>query len=264
MGCGWLGLPLAERLIQEGYRVKGATTRWEKMARLEQAGIIPYLIQLGVEGITGTLLSFLESETLVLNIPPGRRNPHVNTEYPASIQHLLDILIDTPVKNIVFVSSTSVLGAHTGWVDEDTPPAPQTSSGSAILEVEHRIQQLPLAWSIIRMGGLVGPQRHPGRFLAGKQNVPRGTAPVNLIHLEDAVNILTLMLELEVRGEIMHAVADQHPSREELYVQAAQRLGLEPPVFLSDTEAKGKIVRNQKVKTLLGYSFVYPNPLEML
>lgn len=29
LGCGWLGLPLAEQLLAEGYSVKGSTTRAE-------------------------------------------------------------------------------------------------------------------------------------------------------------------------------------------------------------------------------------------
>ena len=31
LGCGWLGLPLAQTLVKEGYSVKGSTTTEDKL-----------------------------------------------------------------------------------------------------------------------------------------------------------------------------------------------------------------------------------------
>ena len=41
MGCGWLGLPLAQALIRAGCRVKGTTTTAAKAPVLRAAGIEP-------------------------------------------------------------------------------------------------------------------------------------------------------------------------------------------------------------------------------
>lgn len=48
IGCGWLGLPLAERLVAEGYTVKGSTTSVDKLSLLRQKGIDAYLLQLNL------------------------------------------------------------------------------------------------------------------------------------------------------------------------------------------------------------------------
>ena len=39
MGCGWLGLPLAQSLIEKGFNVKGTTTSFEKLSVLTNIGI---------------------------------------------------------------------------------------------------------------------------------------------------------------------------------------------------------------------------------
>ncbi|RUA14157.1 MAG: short-chain dehydrogenase, partial [Flavobacteriia bacterium] len=42
LGCGWLGLPLAQRLVESGFEVHGTTTSIEKVQQLQRLGIVPY------------------------------------------------------------------------------------------------------------------------------------------------------------------------------------------------------------------------------
>ena len=42
LGCGWLGLSLAQALVKEGYAVKGSTTTEEKLEQLQYAGVEPF------------------------------------------------------------------------------------------------------------------------------------------------------------------------------------------------------------------------------
>ena len=46
IGCGWLGLPLAKKLIKENFIVKGSTTSKEKISVLKTEKIEPFLIDL--------------------------------------------------------------------------------------------------------------------------------------------------------------------------------------------------------------------------
>jgi 3-hydroxyisobutyrate dehydrogenase-like beta-hydroxyacid dehydrogenase len=39
LGCGWLGLPLAKAIVENGFSVKGSTTSTDKLTALENAGI---------------------------------------------------------------------------------------------------------------------------------------------------------------------------------------------------------------------------------
>jgi len=44
LGCGWLGLPLAEHFRDAGYSVKGSTTSDDKIELLKGKQIAPFLI----------------------------------------------------------------------------------------------------------------------------------------------------------------------------------------------------------------------------
>lgn len=44
LGCGWLGFPLAKKLIEIGFEVKGSTTTENKLAVLKSNKIAPYLL----------------------------------------------------------------------------------------------------------------------------------------------------------------------------------------------------------------------------
>ena len=46
IGCGWLGLPLAKKLIKENFIVNGSTTSKEKISVLKTEKIEPFLIDL--------------------------------------------------------------------------------------------------------------------------------------------------------------------------------------------------------------------------
>ena len=264
LGAGWLGLPLGKKLAAEGFSVKGSTTSKEKTSRLEAQGLVPYVFSLEPQGIQGEPRDFFQTDLLFLNIPPGRKDPHVRSHFPQKIQALLEKLPFTSSLKCIFVSSTSVYGNKQGIVTESTEVSPTTNSGAALVEAEELIRSHIPQTSILRMGGLAGNKRHPGRFLAGRTGLMGGNAPVNLIHLEDCIGIIQALIRQEVWGETFNCVADKHPSKASYYVQAAKALGLEPPQFLTEEEEGGKRVSNRKVKEVLSYSFRYADPMDML
>ena len=144
IGCGWLGIPLAETLIQEGATVKGSTTREEKLPLLEEKGIDPYLISLSLEKMIGDLPSFMDTDIVIINIPPGRKSGSVEESYMAKIEEVGRNINQGRTKGIIFVSSTSVYGNIRGVVKENSAPEPGTSSGKALLRSERFIQSLPV------------------------------------------------------------------------------------------------------------------------
>ena len=108
-------------------------------------------------------------------------------------------------------------------VTELSPAEPQTLSGKQILKAEQILLANPhFITTILRFSGLVGPGRHPGRFFAGKKNIPNGKAPVNLIHLQDCIDLTLLILRKEAFGYTFNAAAPHHPQRQEFYTTAAQ------------------------------------------
>jgi len=265
LGAGWLGWPLAQELVKNGYSVNASTTSTNKLDALATDGINPFLIHLLPSGPEGeSIETFLNIDLLILNVPPGRRDPEVQNNFPKKIKSLISLAQKAGVARCIFVSSTSVFSDAQGRVDEKTHPLPTTNSGKALWTVEKYLQALPnFSATIIRPGGLVGGDRLAGRFLAGKKNIPNGNAPVNMIHRTDLVNIILKIIEQKLVGETFHCVANESPTRRDFYTQQAKKHGFEIPQFLADGGAGPfKIISNEFVKKTLNYQFTFGNPMQ--
>ncbi|WP_018477892.1 SDR family oxidoreductase [Pontibacter roseus] len=263
MGCGWLGMPLAERFVHQGFRVNGSTTSTEKLGILEAKGIAPFLINLDGQQLEEQhLQDFLNTDLLVLNIPPKLRSDG-GESYLRQMHLLLATLRQSPVSRLLFVSSTSVYPDLNRVVtEEDVAYTDVQNPENTLLQVEKLFQDKE-DWvtTIVRFGGLVGGSRQPGRFMAGKHNLPNGDAPVNLIHLEDCLGVLQRIVELQKWGQVYNACADEHPHRRKFYQAAAAAIGLVPPTFKDMEETKFKLISSQKLKEQLSYVFQHPDPM---
>ncbi len=265
LGCGWLGLPLAKSLLLKGYEVKGSTTSESKLDVLKNAGISPFQIQLEENQIIGTIEDFLkETDVLVIDIPPGlRREISSSSEmkFVKKVKTLIAFIEKSGIQKIVFVSSTSVYGDSFPIVEitEETKPNPDTESGKQLAIAETILQSNPhFKTTVIRFGGLLGDDRHPVKFLAGRTNVKNPEAPVNMIQKEDCIGIIEEILKQVQQdnwGETFNAVAPQHTNRKAYYHKKAELFNLPLPIFTENSESKGKIISSKKVETILGYSF---------
>lgn len=261
LGCGYLGFPLAIALSERGWHVKGSTTTPEKMRLLEKAGIEPHLLRLDPE-FDGNPTRFLETDTLFLNIPPGRRRTHVETFYGALIAAVLHAVCRSSVRFVVFASSTSVYPAQDRvWKEEEAGISPPwRASGRALLEAERQLQSEPsLDATILRFAGLYGYERAPGRFVGGILSRPRNV--VNVIHRDDAVGAVLAVLTHDARGETFNVCSDGHPTRAEFYARAAEWLGADPPTVEDGSVRQSGLVSNRRLKERLGYAMVWPDPL---
>jgi nucleoside-diphosphate-sugar epimerase len=261
IGCGWLGLPLAEHLIKAGYHIKGSTTRKEKLRVLQDRGIEPYLLTLD-PGLRSkpAASSLLDADVLVVNIPPGRSKENVVSFHKLQISNLITAVAASPVRFVVFTSSTSVYPDLNRMVEEEDAHADE-GSGKALLEAEAMLAARPeFSTTVVRLAGLYGHGRHPVHHLAGKTNLSNAGAPVNLVHRDDCVRVISSLIRKNVRGEVFSVCSDLHPSRKELYTTKAIRLGLTPPQFAENGRPSFKIVSNAKLKAHLNYEFLYPDP----
>jgi len=270
LGCGWLGRPLAQRLIDHDVRARGSTTTPEKMDALREDGIDPYRLVLDPDLSGEDTAAFFTSPILVLNVPPPRGADDVRARHRRQIDAVRSAAAEGEVEWILFASSTGVYPSVERTVTEadqppgqpDALPGSRRSTGRAVLAAEKRLMDDPaVATTVVRFGGLYGDDRHPGRFLAGRTNVGRPEAPVNLIHRDDCVALLRTLLQQNARDEVFNACADAHPTRQAVYTRAAEVLGLEPPTFDDTDTTTGKVVDNQKVKDQCGYQFLHPDPL---
>ncbi len=257
LGCGWLGFPLAQQLIREGYAVKGSVRKKQDADKLKQSNINPYILNVGSEKIVGDLSGFLkDSETLIISIPPGlRKNPE--DSFVQKTKNLLPFIEQSRVKKVLFISSTSVYGNDETVVTEETVPKPETESGKQLVEVECLLKNnAHFKTTVLRFGGLIGSDRHPVNYLAGKKNLKDPEAPINLIHLEDCINIIRIILKKKCWDDIFNGVAPNHPTREEYYTRVAKTVGLKPPQFQQDSSSTGKTVNSDKIENVLKYRFL--------
>jgi nucleoside-diphosphate-sugar epimerase len=264
LGCGWLGLPLAKDLIEKGFTVKGSTTSMEKISVLEHSKIDPFLITLSPtlskREEEETIEKFLnESKILIINIPPKLRKNN-QEDFVGKIITLIPFIEKSTVENVIFVSSTSVYGdskASEIRLTEETKPQPDTEGGKQLLQTEHLLQSNTFfKTTIVRFGGLIGNDRHPIRFLSGRENIENPEAPINLIHQEDCIGIIEKIIETDCWNETFNAVAPFHPSRENYYTQKAIDLDLAVLKFNHVIPSIGKMILSDKLEQKLQYKFI--------
>ncbi|MGH8550513.1 MAG: SDR family oxidoreductase [Methylococcales bacterium] len=259
IGCGWLGTPLATTLITRGFRVVATRSTPGHVAELQGRGIYAIQLVLGPSLECGSLESLKGISTAVILLPPGTR-AGCGGLFPEKISNLISALIDTGINHVIFTSSTSVYPAHNRDVDETETSPPDTETGRVLLEAEKRVLETPgIQGTIIRFAGLCGPGREPGRLLAGRSDLRGGDNPVNLIHQQDAIELLATVINHRSRGRIFNGCAPCHPAKSDLYPKAAESMGLAPPVF-SRASAPFKKVRADKICRELGFVYRYPDP----
>lgn len=260
LGTGWLGLPLAQHLLSQGYTVKGSTTTPSKIATLQAAGIVPYLLEVDdrIAGEAGE--DFFDADVLIVTIPPQRDL----AAFEQSIRAIAKHIERSRVSKVIYTSSTGVYGHVSGEVDETFPPLPDRATAQGVWLAERILREQTAAdVTILRLAGLVGGNRKPGRFFAGRKNLPSGNAPVNLVHQEDCIAVIERIIEGEHWNEVFNLVADIHPPKRIFYDYQARKHNFERPQFAQDRKSgmEYKTVCNNKVKNALQYEFKHPDPM---
>lgn len=259
LGCGWLGLPLAIHFLKKGYEVHGSTTSQDKLNRLRDHGINPFLLSFNPQPEQPEDGIFFEVPVLIINIPPSLRKkpPGFHSQQIFFINSLIK---KSSIKKVIFISSTSVYPDDNPTVDESTD---LTTHNHELLKAESiLIQNSDIKLNILRCGGLMGYDRIPGKYFAGKKNLPEGDKPVNYVHRDDVIGIINDLVIKDVWGEVFNVVAPIHPAKKDIALKTAMQFNLPEPHFALDDKTDYKIVKAEKIKVLLDYKFKYPDPME--
>jgi len=250
VGFGWLGTPLGQQLVEKGYKVVGTTRNVEKIAQL--ASINLEASYWNSRENNPILAEEIVSDTAfcILNFPPGKVN--YIKEYG---EHLLCVAKQFSEKtHFIFVSTTGVYPEHIRDAKEDAFTWEENASTNHIAYAEQILHAyLQDRLTIIRMAGLIGPNRHPAKFFAGLIGIPNGNQPVNLIEQKDSIQVIIQVILKNYWGKIVNACADDHPTRKDYYTNACEKFGFELPEFIE--EGEGKIVNNDKSKLELGMRY---------
>ncbi len=263
VGLGWFGFELAKHL-DANHSVLGSKSSPESISAGMYKGVEAHYLNWDDSNSFENLNVLLDADVLVLNIPPSRKREDVVKWYGENMYVMEQGILKSPLKKVIFISSTGVFG-NREIVDEDTIPEPNTPSGTALFEAELRLLNNPkFKTSVIRPGGLIGGDRQPARYLAGREGIKGKNHPVNLVHRSDLIAITEKVIESSYTRRIFHAVAPEHPAKSDFYTVAAQKLGLEFPAFHPGDISDGKLVESEKTIEALGISMQYPNPYQMI
>ncbi len=248
IGSGWLAKPLAQHLLTVGHRVWVTTTQTEKIAELEAVNLRVLRYSLGDQLSDPSLL--FDTDVLIIAI---------TSKDLAAFNVLMDQINDSACKHIVFISSTSVY-LNDGQSHDESSEA--LNHDNPLLQIERLIQTHP-STTIIRMAGLVGPGRHPGRFFQHGKVLKNPNAAVNLIHLDDCIGVIESVIEHNAWNEIINACANTHPDKITFYTAMANQMGLPAPICEEDTDGSFKIIANNKLENTLKYALIHADVMKM-
>lgn len=256
LGCGWLGLPLAKYLVQKGFEVKGSTTSESKIHLLSEVGIEPFLLQFLPQIERESIVKFLDSDILIICIPP-RAGTFGDDFHVQQIESLVQYLSLSPIQSVIYTSSTSVYPELNREMNEND----EVIENHALVKVEQLLKNTSKNVTILRCGGLMGGERIPAKYFAGK-TINTGKIPVNYVHRADVIAIIIMILEEGFWDETYNVVSPEHPIREEIYLKNCVDLGFERPIFEeASQQIPFKIISPQKLISWTNYDFIYTNPL---
>jgi nucleoside-diphosphate-sugar epimerase len=263
IGLGWLGFPLAKSLQSKGFTVIGSTTSLEKKDRIEKLGITSVLLEMAPHPIGLGFHPLFDADILIITIPPKSRQQSVDF-YLEQLKYLKSMITNSKVKRIIFISSTSIYPEDPRRKEYlESEPLNLENTGNQIqLRGESLLQgSKDYELTIIRFGGLMGGNRIPGKYFAGKENV-LGHTRVNFIHILDAIGIVEWVILKGLWNETFNGVAPFHPFRKEIYEKNVIEYGLESPKsYSTGIHSLDRLISSQKIQDS-GYQFKNPNPLD--
>lgn len=261
LGCGWLGLPLGNLLCQAGFTVKGSTTTNEKLPVLAKAGITPYHLLFNPEAEKAPA-DFFNTEVLVITLPPQHAawGPDFHLR---QLRKIMEFLNDSRVERVIYISSTSVYPDNNTVVREMDVTRPSQAANTLLAESEALFNNLRgKQVTILRCAGLMGYDRIPGKYFAGKTVPYSGERKVNYIHRDDVVAITRKIITSGKAVGTFNLVAPLHPPLRAVYLKNSATFGFKPPVFSVSGHTSFKVVDGTRLTEELKYRYQYPDPLQ--
>jgi len=263
IGLGWVGTPLALSLIDKGHQVLGTTTSMTKQNELSHVGITSEIFSISAGALSNTLTSIDNFDVMLIAITPGFNRGA--TDYPDNIKQLVALAELRNIKQVILLSSTGAYTGLTGTVNEGAELAQHITKVEQLNEAEQAVLGFSQCSQVLRLAGLVGPNRLPGKFLAGKKNLAEPHEKVHLIHLTDVLGIIQAFIGAAHQGGIYNCVSPTNSTRQCFYQQAAMAMGLEPPVFVKEAApSEVKVINSQKLQDKMAYQFVEPDITQWL
>lgn len=263
IGLGWIGHPLARFFKSNGIEVVGSTTSADKLDRIQSEGIAAVQFELKPFPQGRGYQTLFQADVLIVNIPPRSRTQEADF-YLEQLKFLRSMIDQSPIKKVIFVSSTGVYPEtpQETEYDENFSLSKENCGNPTLLKAEELMEKdRDFDLTIVRFGGLMGGDRIPGKYFAGKENVA-GHTRVNFIHRNDAVGMLAYIIEKGLWNDVYNGVATVHSFRKEIYERNHQDLGIPlPSSYQQAIQGQDRLISGMKIlKT--GFQFEFPDPVD--
>lgn len=259
LGHGYSAQALAARLIPQGWRVIGTARTAARAAELARDGVEALHYPCDLSPALARA-----SHILVSAAPTGAGDVFL-AEAGDALRAARPIWVG-------YLSTTAVYGDHQGaWVDETTPPKPQSSRAAARVLAESQWLASGLPVHIFRLAGIYGPGRGPFQKIrdGSARQIIKKNQVFSRTHVEDIAQVLAASMAAPDAGQIYNVCDDNPAPPEEVLCYAADLLGApHPPRIDFDTAvlpemvrsfyAESKRIRNDKIKSNLGVKLLYP------
>jgi nucleoside-diphosphate-sugar epimerase len=234
-GMGWLGLPLAKHLAKAGHACIALSSQNDlPVPAIKWDDAYPH-----------------HADVLISLLPPLIKQQRTDMH-----TRVVSFAQKNGIKRLIYTSSTSIYTQQSLQLTElNADPNSEQASIEAIYK------HFGNGAHMIRLGGLMGPGRNPGRFYAGRA-VPDPDGPVNFVHLTDVINAiehLTIRCH-QLQGDY-NVVSPMHPNRMSFFTAFANHLGETLPFAGENLGRSNKIVSSAKL-IQTGFLFRYNNPLD--
>ncbi len=263
LGHGYCAGVLAARLVPQGWHVIGTARSAARAADMTQAGIEPLIYPCDLAP------ALARATHILISAAP-------NAEGDVFLQQAGDAIRASRPAWVGYLSTTAVYGDHQGgWVDEETPPKPQSPRATARVLAENQWLDLGLATGlpvhIFRLAGIYGPGRGPFQKIrdGSARQIIKKNQVFSRTHVADIAQVLAASMAAPDAGQIYNVCDDNPAPPEEVLCYAADLLGAPPPPRIDFETAvlpdmvrsfygESKRIRNDKIKSALGVNLLYP------
>lgn len=233
IGQGDIGLPVTNKLAQDGLNVTGLARRDRQNYALDDKAKF-----MQADALTLTAEQLQEFTQIAIIVTPDEYSTSgYHNSYLAINQHLAALTDKLPtLERIVFISSTGVYGQDNGeWVDESTAPVtPEREASQIILQAEQALRYgFDDRAIIIRPSGIYGRERLMRVRKARepqKEPIAAG-AWTNRIMDSDLVNIIAHVMTIELPKPVYIATDYLPVTTFELTTWLCEQLGEALPVL---------------------------------
>lgn len=261
IGAGWLGTQLATRLKSDGHELWLSSRSAAKSSVVaEQFGHFVLDLAQSIRP-TPELESLFKDALVICTVPASRSDGEGYLRAVAQLASLMKLL---GASACIHLSSTGIYEGLQGDVDEQAQ-LHLADPRIELLAVGEQLLKVAIPCCTLRLAGLIGPDRHPARFLSGK---PAGDpqSAVNMVHSSDICAAVSAIVQQQLWPELFNLASPAYCSKAEFYLTACELASLPAPVFDAKNPAapQSRRVNSAKSQSIAGFSYQFDSALAAL